>query len=229
VLSKEKGYLDLYAKALYLRGHAFSDRWDTNPMRNEKRADFLAAQRDMNQAQKSSPENPTLKGAILGFRGNLLAQTAQDKQDRKDALKVAKASGTIINASSFRQDPYFLSINEEWYHIEIAQTYAVLGWYQAAEEALQNVKKGDPHKKRRYLTMTIDEAELYIAQGKIEMGMAYAEDALLSMKGMESYTHLLRIVNLYDRLRQQKKYCNNPDVAHLGLELLKVRKPELFS
>jgi hypothetical protein len=61
------------------------------------------------------------------------------------------------------------------------------------------------------------------------MGTPYAEDALLSMKGMESYTHLLRIVNLYDRLRQQKKYCNNPDVAHLGLELLKVRKPELFS
>jgi hypothetical protein len=170
-----------------------------------------------------------LNGAILGLKGTLLAYQTQDQHDRSQVVKVTREAGTIISSSSFRQDQYFLTIDKEWYHIGQAKAYAVLGWYKSADEELSHVKKGDPRKKRRYLTMTINEAELYVAQGKIEMGTAYAEDALLNMHDIESPAHLQRISNLYEHLRQQKKYCNSPDVAHLGLELLKVRKPELFS
>jgi hypothetical protein len=231
-LSKEKSYLDFYAKALYLRGYTYYERWRTSLKRDEEKADLQVSLDDLNIAEKvvkdTSSKNMALKGAILDLKGELLAHQAQDKQDRSQVVKVTREAGAIIDSSSFQPDQYFFAINEDWLHIGNAHKYAALGWYTSAEEELASVKKGSPRKKRRYLTMTIDEAELYIAQGKIEMGTAYAEDALMSMKDMESPAHLLRVANLYDRLRQQKKYCNSPDVAHLGLELLKVRKPELF-
>jgi hypothetical protein len=81
---------------------------------------------------------------------------------------------------------------------------------------------------RRYLTTTIVEAEAYISKGQIEVGAEYAIDALKVAEKVSFKLHPTRINYLYNSLRQHEKYKRSSDVARLGVELLKVQKPELF-
>jgi tetratricopeptide (TPR) repeat protein len=126
-LAEEKKYLDVYAKALYLRGYTLYERWRTSLKSNEERTDFHAALCDLSVAEGVARGTSwmALNGAILGLKGTLLAYQTQDQHDRSQVVKVTREAGTIISSSSFRQDQYFLTIDKEWYHIGQAKAYAV--------------------------------------------------------------------------------------------------------
>jgi hypothetical protein len=155
----------------------------------------------------------------------ITAYLAQDKDDRDEALKGVDIEEAVMKEKNFQPDPYFIQIDLELHTVHRAETYLALG---SPKSALEILPKGNPHKMRRYLTASVLEAEAYIAHGKIEVGVEYAIEALQVADEVSSRLHLARIDCLYYNLRQQDKYKNNSDVARLGLELLKVQKPELF-
>jgi tetratricopeptide (TPR) repeat protein len=161
--------------------------------------------------------------------GAASASIASDREDRKQALDKIDQAGTIVSASGFKQDPYFLDINTEWYLIDKAEAFVKVGWPNSAREVLSDITKGNHRKRRRYITIDVIEAEAYAAKGNIDMAIALAESALDTAQNTQSLEHIARIINLYEQLRQPGTYANNPDVARLGIKLLKVRKPELFS
>lgn len=76
--------------------------------------------------------------------------------------------------------------------------------------------------------MDIVGARAYIARGQIEVAMAYAESALSVAHKINSCRHFTRIANMYNDLKQNRVFQTSPDVARLGLQLLKIRLPDLF-
>jgi tetratricopeptide (TPR) repeat protein len=229
-LLKKKKYWELYAKALYMRGWVYLDQWSF--LGSE--ADLKEAQEDFGRAYKTVERlgiSGPLKGAILAEWGSALASTASDREDRSKALAKIDQAGTIVSASGFKSDPRFEDVNTEWYLIDKAEAFVKVGWPNSAHEVLSEIKKDSSRKRRRYITMDIIEAEAYAARGKIDMAVAFAESALDTAQETQlvlTNRHIARIINLYEQLRQPGKYANSPDVARLGIELLKVRLPELF-
>jgi hypothetical protein len=230
-LANEKKYDDLLAKALYMKGYCHIEKWGVH--RKNGHDDFVQAlynfQAAYNAAKTSGKEtSQPLQAAILAEWGSTLAHATQDAKDRSESLSKLDTSGKIVTASNFQPDPYFLNVNAEWYHIDKAEAFIALHSPKLAIEEVANIYKGNPRTKRRYLTTTIIEAEAYISKGQIEIGAEYAIDALKVADEVSSKLHLARINYLYNSTRQHDKYKRSSDVARLGLELLKVEKPELF-
>jgi hypothetical protein len=230
-LAKERAYDELLIKALYQRGYCFYEKWrvsqdkvaDHHYLLQVKR-DIDAAKIKMEKAQKRFISS-ALQGAILDLYGRVLASMPQDEKDRTIAVNKIDEAGNIIRSTSFQHDEHFLQIDQDWYLLGKAQIYLTLG---SPKSALDILPKGNPHKMRRFLTGTILEAEAYTARGQIEVGVEYALDALKVAGEITAPLHLARINSLYTSLREQDKYKRNSDVARLGLELLKVQKPEIF-
>ncbi|GAC1447352.1 MAG: hypothetical protein PVS3B1_30740 [Ktedonobacteraceae bacterium] len=230
-LAQEKEYKDLEAKVLYLRSYSFSEKWSVKPDRFQDRKDLFQAIQDAKNAHERvdrKAENKTLLGAILELKGTNLAYNAQDTEDKLNALAANDEANSIVSASDFRQDPLFLKIDEVWTHLGKAQACVAVGWPGSALEELSSLLKGNPRKMRRYLTAILVEAEAYVAMGKVDVGVIYAESALTVAKDIISSNHLVNIYNLYSSLVKNEKYKRSPDVARLGAKLLVAQHPELF-
>ena len=231
-LAQEKEYRDLEAKILYLRSYSFSERWSGRPDRFQNREDLLQAIEDSTVALEKverKAENRALLGAILELQGTNLASHTQDTKDKLNALTFNDEAIKVVSANNFRQDPHFFKIDEVWTHLGKAQACIAVGYPHSALEELAGLRKGNPRKMRRYLTALVEEAEAYIEIGNIEVGVAYAEDALIITKDTTSRSHLARIHNLYTLLMKHDKYRRSPDVARLGAKLLISQHPEIFA
>jgi len=163
-----------------------------------------------------------------GDGGRALAYQAQDSQDRLTALRKIDKSGSIIAASNFADDEFFLRIDADWYHLDKAEAYISAGLPAAAMQELENVHKGDATLHQRYLYAYILEAEASIARGWIDLGIVHLENVLNFFSAATSRRHLNRVAHLYEQLSNNSHYRNSPDVARLGVLLLKVQHPELF-
>jgi hypothetical protein len=229
-LARGQGYHELSAKALYLRGYTYLDRWIL--LRKTNRTDLDHALNDFRAAHHLVDTyklgESSLESAICAEWGYALAHTAQDQRDRKSALDTIEKAGRIVNANGYQRDWYFFNVNTDWYLIDKADTLLALNWPKSALSELNNVTRGNARKRRRYLTKDLIEARAYINSGKIEVGVAYAEDSLETAQEVNSCEHLTTIVNIYEELRENRLYRTSPDVARLGVKLLKVRQPALF-
>jgi hypothetical protein len=229
-LAKGEGYHELRAKALYVRGYTYLDRWTL--LRKTDSTDLVHALNDFSAAHHLIDTyklgDSSLESAIFAEWGYALAHTAQDQQDKKNALDKIEKAGRIVNANGYQRDWYFLNVNTEWYLIDKAEALIAFHWPKSALSELTNVTRGNVRKQRRYLTRNLVEAKAYIERGQVEMGVAYAEDALEMAQEVNSCEHLTTIVNMYEELRENPRYRTSSDVARLGVKLLKVRQPALF-
>jgi hypothetical protein len=232
-LAKEKEYHEIYAKGLYLRGYCYNDIWRLSLDKERDYQYFIRSLEDQEEAEnlvnrQQDRFSSALCAASTGGMANGLARVAQDAQDRSKALHMSDKEAAIISSTNFKHDPYFLQINKDWYSLGKAQIYLAFGSPKAALEILDTVPEGDLRQMRRFLSRTIAEAEAYIAQGQIDIGIEYAIVALEAARGLRAKLHLVRITGLYKSLKQNEKYRKEPYVARLGVELLKAEHPELF-
>jgi transcriptional regulator with XRE-family HTH domain len=234
-LAKEQKNYNLLAKAFYLRGYAFFDKWDSQPEKEDRTDllhtlnDFAAALRavDLGRASGQYVSQPVLAATLSGH-GLAQAYNAHDAQDRRNALTRMDSMVKVIQASDFQHDEYFFHVNDEWHHMDKAEAFLAVGWPRSTLEELADVRRGDPFRRSRYIYMSILEAEAYAASGQIEMSVAYAENALTFVEKKMINNHLARLTNMYEGLRENKKYASSPDVARLGAQLLGVQRPDLF-
>ena len=232
---KEKIYLDLEGKAYYLRSYCNYEKWRISDNKQLCENYMLQSLVDshlsvycLEQANKNRLfVSPSLAGAAYQQKGKIFTHNVQDEADRTHSLAVLDQGGTIITNNE-QKDPYFFDITPDWYHLGKAQAYIALGWSNSALKDLQYLT-GDPHQKRRFLTANIAEAEAYAASGQIEMAVAYAEASLEVSREIHAYLHIARIASLYQSLRQHENFMGSTDVARLGVKLLEVQHPELFT
>ena len=109
----------------------------------------------------------------------------------------------------------------------------------AREEFERAVKVGNPNFKRRQLENNVRQADTYFIAGQFPkskhyypdefftMALGHAESALELLKDVDSHQDLTRLENLYRRLRESV-YGKSEDVARFGVEIMKVRHPEIF-
>lgn len=234
-LANEREYPELGAKARYLKGYAHFDKWGIQEDRLKDRkqlqlaiTSFQSALDLVKKSQNKREFNGPLKSAIVAELGLVQAYSAQFTKDKTRALNTIDEASTIIQQNNFHRDKRFMHINDEWYHIDKAEAYVALQWGHEAINQLDNVDRSNPQTRRRYVYTDIVEADAYLTKGQIEMSVASAENALNFLEDIQSFLFVTRVSNIYNTLRQDKKYANSPDVARLGGKLLKVQHSYLF-
>lgn len=229
-LANERGYNKLYAKASYLRGFTYFNEWVSSGQEREAQQKLVAAISDFHAAQQYiSLLSQPLQAALLADSGRALAYQSQDTRDRLEAMSRIDQAEKLVNATGFENEAHFLRIDTDWVLLDKAEAYLKSGWPSSAIEELSNVYKGDASLHQRYLYSYILEAEASIAKGWIEIGVAYLENALMVLNKVTARRHLNRIVSLYERLKEDNRYKNSPDVARLAVRILQVQYSELFS
>lgn len=232
-LARERGYDNLFLKALYIRGFTKFNRW-TNWPGDERDADLTDAINDFTGAftllQRScQPVSAALSAAILADGGRANSYHTRDQQDARAALRQIDQAGQLVSSSNFTNDEHFLHIDREWYQIDKAEALIATGMPGSALEELDYVySKGDPQARQRYFYVIIIEAEAHLAKGWGDVAAVYLDEALQSLNKTNSRRHLAHIVRLH-RALQDSRFLNSPDVARLGANLLRFQHPEIFS
>jgi tetratricopeptide (TPR) repeat protein len=249
-IAEENKLYDIWAYALRQRGTAYLDR-------GELRAaliDFVAAQPDFERSVADADAarklemylSPQLKGLVYLNAGRAHAHVSQDNEQLNEALRLmdegAKAIGkdgdggnTTISAK-LDQERYHLS---KGMSLIISPNSALRRPVAAREEFERAMKVSNPAFKSRHVENNIRQAESYFFEGQFPkskhyypdefftMALGHAEAALELLKEVDSDQSLTRLENLYRRLRESV-YGKSEDVARFGVEIMKVRHPEIF-
>jgi hypothetical protein len=84
-----------------------------------------------------------------------------------------------------------------------------------------------PNSKVRYAENMMRQAEAYFFAGQYEMVGGYVEEALAATQEVGSSLFLGHLDGIY-RALSESRYGKDPEVARLGIKLLKARRRELF-
>lgn len=226
-------YALLFLKALYIRGFTRFNRWTNDGQGRE--ADLVDAIADFNEAatllhQARYPIPTAMRAAILADGGRACSYRAQDRADALAALKSIDQAGNLVSASTFANDPLFLRVDTEWFHIDKAEALIAGGMPVLALEELDNVyQRGDPQARQRYFYAVIIEAEASLARGWADVGAVYLQEALRALNQTNSRRHLSHIVRLHEALQAHQQFRSSREVARLGADLLRIQHPEIFS
>jgi hypothetical protein len=236
-LAEENTLYDLWAFALRQRGLGYLDRGDITAGLEgfaAAQTDFAVATHDMQAAQHlEATISPHRRATIALAAGTTEACIARDRQELLRALKVIdQATGQIDTPAD--EESITMKLDQERYHLTRALAYlnspyqiarSPAGARQALEEAARVT--APTHKLRQTCAATLL-AKSYLVEGLYAMATARAEDALDLVKDTGSRIYLAWVEALYRDLRTSS-YGKKPEVAKLGVKLVRVQQPELFN
>lgn len=225
-IARETHNDELLAKALYVQGFTYLERWELLPEKDQTDRDN--ALKTLGEAYALA-RRETASGAVISAEwGRTLAYVAQDRDDRIKAISKIDTALNVVTSKNFQSDPCFIDVDDVWCHIDKTDAFLALNWPKSALQEVTEKPRGNYHARRRYLTLDIFEAQAYATTDQIEMCVAFLERVLPMAQDTKSYRRLTRISNIYDHLRSNPLYQTSPDVARLGIQLMKVRLPEVF-
>jgi tetratricopeptide (TPR) repeat protein len=236
-IAREQRCYDLWAYALRQRGGVYLDKGEITAMRDgftAAQADFDAAKRDLDEASSLEPHlSPQWYSAILLLAGSADAYFARDGQELKQALKLIDgASKQIGKPLESITTPTVL--DEERYRLDRAAASSTSPWRAArlpetARQALQDAEQAATFvSKSRQADRAMYWAKSYLVEGFYPLAATEAEEALRVAQDIESPIYVARVEALYRGLRASP-YGANPEVAELGIKLLRVQQPEMFT
>jgi hypothetical protein len=126
-------------------------------------------------------------------------------------------AGNIVRTCQNEEDPHFLKLNLDFYHLSRSATLITMGWNQHALNELKLVKGGSEY-QRRQAYKDILQARAYVNRSEYSIGISLAETALHVAQKINSGVNVTRVIKLYQQL-QQSPYKHSPDVARLGYML----------
>lgn len=237
VLAKENKLYDICSYALRQRGGAYLEKGEIAAHEGSvetAQKDFEAAVRDLNTARTYEDKiAPQRKGLILLVAGHAYAHVARDDKEIHGALDVIDLAGNEIKKSI--DDPRIPSrLDEERYHLDKGAAYVASLFekarfpQQARREFEQATRLTQPIFKTRHAYNAIHQAKAYLVEKQYAMAVGYAEQALDIVKEIDSNKSLALLEGIYKELRRSK-FGKDAAVAQLGIELLKVQQPQLFS
>ncbi|MBV9708826.1 MAG: hypothetical protein JO125_15625 [Chloroflexi bacterium] len=234
-IAREQQFYDLWAHALRQRGDGYLDRAEIIAMREgfaTAQPDFEAAKRDLDEARSLEPHlSPQWYSVILLLAGTVDGQFARDRQELKQALKVLDRASKQIGR---HLDGTIVVLDEERYHLDRAAANMMSPIQRAcspesARQALEEAEKSVGFvSKARQAYRSMLWAKSYLVEGLYPVAANLAEDALSIAQEINSHINVARVEALYRGLRASP-YGKNPEVAALGIKLLRVQQPELFT
>jgi transcriptional regulator with XRE-family HTH domain len=234
-IAREQHFYDLWAYALRQRGCGYLDRGEITAMREGFAAaqpDFDAAKRDLDEARSLEPYlSPQWYSAILLLAGKVNGQFARNGQELKQGLKLVDRASKQIGKPL---DGTPIVLDEERYHMDRARACIMspvraARWPETARQALEDAEKAARFiSKRRQANRATFWAKTYFVEEFYPIAATLAEDALSMAQEIDSPINVARVQALYRGLRASR-YGKGPEVAELGIKLLRVQQPELFT
>jgi len=236
-IAEEHTLYDVWAFALRQRGNAYANRGQiTAGFKGFAAAqvDFEAAACDMQAALYLQTHLSSHRTATIALSTSATAAwTARDRQELLHAIKVIdQAKGEIGKPAD--EEGIGVKLDQERYHLNRALAYLASPFQMArspasARQALEAaIRVTEPtHKTRQadnYLLLT----KSYLVEGLYPIATASAENALDLVKDINSRWGLTYIEGLYRGLRASP-YGKSTEVAQLGIKLLRVQQPEMFT
>ncbi|MBV9708925.1 MAG: hypothetical protein JO125_16140 [Chloroflexi bacterium] len=236
-IAEENTLYDVWAFALRDRGLTYLERAEiTVSLKGfaAAQADFEVAAYDMQAALHLERYiSPHRKATIVLSAGATEAHLARDRQELLKALKIIDLAKEEIGKPP-NEEGISIKLDQERYHLNRAEVYLASPFHMArfptsAREELEAAARvTKPTHKVRQTDSAILLARSYLVEELYPLATVYAENALDLVKGIGSRLRLASIEALYRELRVSR-YGKNPDVAKLGIKLLRVQQPQTFN
>ncbi len=226
-LSREGNLYNIHAHALRQRAGASIDAFE----QIHDQSVLKQALRDFQEAEGIQPHVSTFYQALVDIRRGLAyAYVARDSSQFTRALNIIDSASKQIGKQS--DDRRIAArLDEERYRLNRASAYLYSPQGSpklALSELDQAVEVKPDTAPRRGVHRDLLFAETYMTLENYSMAVAYASEAVevSAANGMDTLFN--RLENVYRTLRNSP-YGKDPDVARLGVQILKARQPELFA
>jgi tetratricopeptide (TPR) repeat protein len=173
------------------------------------------------RSERSLPNN--LRGSLLLETGSTEALVAETREKKNAAIALVDRVGTIVHRKEAEEDPYFLNLNLDRYHLTRSLSLIAVGRNKDAIDELELVKGGPEHPRRQA------EKDIFQAQAHANLG-EYSEAARLAASGLvvvqeiDSKVNIVR-VECMSKQFPRGLFKHDDDVARLGYLLSKRKKP----
>jgi hypothetical protein len=226
-LSKEVNLYNTYAHALRQRAGAIIDTFEQTrdySLLTGALTDFQAAEAVHKQV------SPFYQGMVDIRRGLVYSYLAKDKDEFTNGLKIIdNASKQIDKKSEDKRVAARLDVERYKLNLASAYLYSPQGSPKLALERLNELVDIKPvTSPRRGVHRDLLFAETYMALKNYPRAVASAEAAVEVTSSHAMDTLFNRLENVYRSLRNSP-YGKEPDVARLGVQILKAHQPELFA
>ncbi|GCE50621.1 hypothetical protein EI42_06345 [Thermosporothrix hazakensis] len=161
--------------------------------------------------KESNTLPPALVGAILLEEGHILAKLVQNEKDKTKALQTIEEAGKIIRSGQAKDDPFFLKLNMDRYHLTRGSALVAMQWNQDALYELGEVRG---KQKRRQAYTNILQAQALLNQKLYTPAIELAIEGLVVAREIHSLINVQRVQNIYKQLKTSD-FKDNPEVARL--------------
>src|SRR5579859_342014 len=166
------------------------------------------------QARRCEQRLPKdLRGSLLLETGSTAALVAETPEKKKAAIALVDQVGNLVRSKGIEEDPYFLNLNGDRYHLTRSLSLTAVGRNRDAIDELVLVKGGPEH-PRRQACKDIFQAQAHANLGDYSEAARLAASGLVVAQEIDSKVNIVRIENLFQQL-QKSPYKNSPDVARL--------------
>jgi len=158
-------------------------------------------------------------GSIFLHAGLVEARAAQTEQAKKAAISLIDRVGNIVRTHRTSEDPYFLDLNLDRYHLTRTAALIAIDRNEDAISELNLVKCGNEYPRAQAYN-NILEAQANIKLGEYSEAARLAESGLVVVQEIDSKVNIARVVKIHKDL-QKSPFRNNPEVARLDYLLFR--------
>lgn len=157
-----------------------------------------------------------LQASLLLAEGLILAKFALSQVEKTNVLHMMDHAERLTREGVKENDPHFLRLNWDRYHLSRASALTAIGYNQNAINSLLDTDC--PVGTRRWAYNNILLARAYTQKAQYDMAMGMLEGALPVVRNIQSDANLARIKQIYMQMGQTI-YRDTPEFARFGLML----------
>jgi hypothetical protein len=175
------------------------------------------------QARRYEQRLPrNLKGSLLLETGSTEALVAETQEKKDAAMALVDQVGTIVRSKEIEEDPHFLYLNTDRYHLNRGFSLVAVGRHRDAIGELELVKGGPEHPRRQALK-DIFRAQAHANLGEYSEAASFAASGLVIFQEVNSVKNIVRVERMYRKFPRDL-FKHDEHVARLGYLLSKRKK-----
>jgi transcriptional regulator with XRE-family HTH domain len=154
-----------------------------------------------------------LRGSLLLDTGSAEAMVAKTPEKKREAIALIDRVGNMVRSKEVEEDPYFLDLNLDRYHLVRSGSLMAVGRSREAISELRLVKAGPEYPRRQALN-DIYQAQAHFNLGEYDRVVDLAESGLVVVQAVNSEVNIARVEKISRKLKESP-YRDSPDVARL--------------
>jgi hypothetical protein len=238
-LAKNYNFVDMQAAILFRRGEVFYAQGYgyENVLDLETARKYFSLAKNNFLAAKALEDKlyASLRGRIQVDLGLASSHLASNAYELHEAILEIEAAWNFIGKDKNKEDIYFVQLDAERYHLDLASAYIsapseIARYPRDARRELRNAlaARTNPNGKRRQAFETIFTAKSYLIEKKYEEATKKLLEALTQARAINSKVNIARISSSCNKLLTTDYGKKSTDVGELEAALMTIHHPELF-